>query len=374
MPHWVLDALLGSAVTLGITLIIATDPTADTRADPVAYLFAVGFGALMLARRRFPVLMLVTTVLGVFAYYILDFPQIGVAVPVVAALYAATDAGRMVWAIGAGVVVFSVSMFFRVLDGTPIRLLIGYETVSNLALIAMAIALGASTRMHRLRTAQQQRINELTADRAADQAQLRIQVERERLSRDLHDTVGHTMSVISLQAGVAEEAIGSDDQAAIEAVRRIRETSGRTLTDVRSLVRLLRSDQDQDDHSLAELDQLLDTVRGAGIDVTTRRSGDPVELPRTVDSVGYRVVQEALTNIVRHSGARHADVTIRLTDGRLELIITDDGNGPDDEQTPGQGLIGMRERVRMLGGTVHTGPGQEKGFVVHATIPIGGGS
>lgn len=374
MPHWVLDALLGSAVTLGITLIIATDPTADTRADPVAYLFAVGFGALMLARRRFPVLMLVTTVLGVFAYYILDFPQIGVAVPVVAALYAATDAGRMVWAIGAGVVVFSVSMFFRVLDGTPIRLLIGYETVSNLALIAMAIALGASTRMHRLRTAQQQRINELTADRAADQAQLRIQAERERLSRDLHDTVGHTMSVISLQAGVAEEAIGSDDQAAIEAVRRIRETSGRTLTDVRSLVRLLRSDQDQDDHSLAELDQLLDTVRGAGIDVTAARSGDPVELPRTVDSVGYRVVQEALTNIVRHSGARHADVTIRLTDGRLELIITDDGNGPDDEQTPGQGLIGMRERVRMLGGTVHTGPGQEKGFVVHATIPIGGGS
>jgi signal transduction histidine kinase len=258
-----------------------------------------------------------------------------------------------------------------VLDGTPIRVLIGYETVSNLALIAMAIALGASTRMHRLRTAQQERINQLTTDRAADQAKLRIQAERERFSRDLHDTVGHTMSVISLQAGVAEEAIGTDDRAAIAAVRRIRETSGRTLSDVRSLVRLLRSEPDHGGHSLAELDQLLDNVRGAGIEVTADSAADARELPRDADAVGYRVVQEALTNIVRHSGARHAYVSVRVSGSRLELIITDDGRGPVDGQAPGQGLIGMRERVRMLGGTLDSGPGVPKGFAVQASIPIG---
>lgn len=370
VPTWVLDALLGVAVTLGISLIIATEQGAQP--DPLAYLFAVGFGALMLARRRFPRIMIILTVLGIFAYYTLDFPQIGVAVPVVAALFAVADAGLTLWAVLAGIVVFTVSMSFRLLGDEPVARLIGYETVSNLALIVMAIALGVSTRIHRVGKEQRATIERLSADRAEAEAELRIRADRERLSRDLHDTVGHTMSVISLQAGVAGEAIGTDDQVATAAVERIRQASSQSLAEVRSMVRLLRSDDASTLRSLSRLEELFAPVRGAGITIDTELDFDPTQLSAAVDAIGFRVVQESLTNIVRHSGADRAQVHGRLVEDALELIITDDGIGPTD-QTPGQGLIGMRERVRSLGGTVTTGAADGGGFRVLARIPTSGG-
>ncbi|MEZ5088775.1 MAG: histidine kinase dimerization/phosphoacceptor domain-containing protein [Micropruina sp.] len=186
--------------------------------------------------------MLVLSVLGVFGYYILDYPPIGVAVPVVAALYSVAEAGLIAWSVAASLVVFGVSMFFRIRDGgEALGFLIGYESVSNIALFAAAIALGYGVRARRIRAAQQAEIVRLTEAQLAREAELRLQIERERISRELHDTVGHTMSVISLQTGVAAEAIGHDDRAAGEALDRIRTASGQSLRDLRSMLRLLRS-------------------------------------------------------------------------------------------------------------------------------------
>src|SRR5690606_15287646 len=136
------------------------------------------------------------------------------------------DAGLMLWSVGVSIIVFVVSMFYRVLNGDEaIGFLLGYESVSNIALFAAAIALGYSVRARRIQAIQQAEIISLTESQLVRETELKMKTEREHISRDLHDTVGHSLSIISLQAGVASEAVGSDDRATREAVGRIRTAS-----------------------------------------------------------------------------------------------------------------------------------------------------
>ncbi|WP_197429894.1 sensor histidine kinase [Auraticoccus cholistanensis] len=376
-PPWVVDALLGTAVALALALVIAIGVGGTRRPDLVAYLFAAGFGALLLLRRRLPRTVLVLSVLGVFAYYTRDYPPIGVAVPVVPALYSVAEAGLLRWSVGGGLVVFVVSLFFRLRDGEEaVGFLLGYETVSNLALFAAATALGASVRGRRIQALQQAEIARLTGDQLAREAASRLQGERERISRELHDTVGHTLSVISLQAGVAAEAVGRDERAVAEALERIGTASRQSLGELRSMVRLLRSagedtaDESRGVRSLAGLQELVDSARRAGLEVTTAVGASPAELSAPVDAAAYRVVQEAITNVLRHAGATRASVTAEVREGRLELSVTDDGRGaPPGGTGGGYGLAGMAERVRLLGGSLTTGPGPAGGFRVQASLP-----
>ncbi|MGJ3509045.1 histidine kinase [Enemella sp. A6] len=374
-PPWVIDALLGTAVALTLALIIATSEGGVRPADAVAYLFAAAFGALMLLRRRMPRALLVLSVLGVFAYYALDYPPIGVAIPVLAALFSAAEAGFTWWSVSTALIVFAVSMFFRVLDGAEtIGFLIGYETVSNTALFATAIALGVSVRSRRLRAAQQAEIVRLTEAQLSREAELRLQGERERISRELHDTVGHTMSVISLHAAAATEALGRDDDAAGEALDHIRKASTRSLRELRTMVRILRSSSESYEmrrvQSLSEIQQLVDTAKGTGIDVTADISVVPSELSAPVDTAAYRVIQESITNVLRHADATNAQVTAHIDDGRLHVCIADNGRrSATDETRVGHGIAGMTERVRLLGGSLTTHSVTGEGFTVEATIP-----
>ncbi|WP_255621885.1 sensor histidine kinase [Pseudonocardia sp. DSM 110487] len=357
VPPVVVDALFGTAVALGIALVIAAARGGDRPPDLGAYLFAAGFGLLMLLRRRTPRTVLVLTTLGLFAYYAFDYPPIGIALPVVTALFSAADLGRTRWAVGTGVVLLVVSFYFRIREGDSLGALIGYEAVSNIALIAAATALGYSVRSRR-------EIARLTAVQLEREAEWRVQRERERISRDLHDTVGHTMSVISLQAGVAAEAVEPGGPAA-QAIERIRAASGQTLRDLRSMVRLLRTpDGTLEVLSLAAVPDLVDATRGVGLEVTTRIDVDG--LTPQADAAAYRIVQEALTNVVKHAGARHVEVVARLHEGVLHVRVSDDGRGSTDP-ADGHGLAGMAERVRLLGGTLETRSGD--GFTVEARIP-----
>ncbi len=374
-PSWVIDGLLGTAVALGLALIIATSEGGTRPPDFLAYVFAFGFGALLLLRRRMPRTVLVLSVLGMFAYYALDYPPVGVAIPIVAALFSTTEAGLMVWSVGVSIVVFAVSMFYRVLDGgEAIGFLLGYESVSNIALFAAAIALGYGVRARRTQAIQQAEIMKLTEAQLAREAELQVQRERERLSRDLHDIVGHSMSVISLQAGVASEAICSDDRAASEALDRIRTTSTRSLGELRSMVRILRSPTDHQEtrrvQSLAAVQDLVDAAKGAGIEVDVAINIDSSDLSDTVDVAAYRVLQEAITNIVRHAGATHAQVKADIHEGQLFLVITDNGRGSTvDDRPSGYGIAGMTERARLLGGSLTARSIVHDGFTVEAIIP-----
>ncbi len=370
-----LNGVLAVGMALAVAVVIAADLERTGRAGPTAYLFAVGFGALVLMRRGWPRAVLVVTVLGIFAYYTLDLPPIGIALPAVAALYAAAEAGRLTWAVGAGCVLVGVAGYFLVQEGRPADYLVGYEFVTNIALAAAAIALGTSERLRRETREHQGRLRRLAAleqrRRAAEEAQL----ERLEIARDLHDAVGHALSVIAVHAGVAQDAIGHDDAAATRAVQEVRAATSGTLRELRSTVRLLRTPGGDrppgGTAGLARLPELAAAAGAAGLTVRTHVDVSPGSLDAAVDAGAFRIVQEAVTNVLRHSRATEADVRARVDGDRLLLTVTDAGpaTAPDGPQGgAGHGLSGMRERAELLNGSITAGA-TGTGFTVHAEIP-----
>ncbi|HEY6799360.1 MAG TPA: histidine kinase, partial [Agromyces sp.] len=213
LPGWVVDALIGITVAVLVSLVITADQGGRQRPDVIAYLWAVGLGTLMLVRRRHPLIVLAVSALGLFAYYAAGYPAIGLAVPIAAALFSAAEFGHALAAVITAVLVTVVSVGFRLLEGQSFSLVVGYELVGHLALMAAAIALGDSLRSRREVQAAARRLTELSARQARLDADARVHAERLAIARDLHDSVGHDASVISLHAEVGREAAGHDDEA-----------------------------------------------------------------------------------------------------------------------------------------------------------------
>jgi two-component sensor histidine kinase len=207
----------------------------------------------------------------------------------------------------------------------------------------------------------------------------RVDEERMRIARELHDVVSHSIGVISVQAGVAAHLLHRRPDKAAAAVAAIRQASDEALGELHAMLGVLR---DRDDGraplapapGLAQLDSLVAQASGAGIKVEVAVEGEPRRLPPAVDLACYRVVQESLTNVVRHAGASSAAVTVTHHRGGVVVEVTDDGRGPDAPGTggAGQGIAGMRERAHALGGTLEAGPRPEGGFRVQASLPVGG--
>ena len=371
------DALLATAQTLLVALLVAAAQPGFGPATAGAFSFAIGFGALLLAARRAPRLVLALTVLGIFVYYILDLPGIGIALPAVAALYRAAEVGVLGWAVTAGGALVTVGAVAQVAQGfQPTTYLISHDLLTNLALVAASIALGVSVRARRETRSSQERLRAMTVAEQARETERRLQAERVRIAQDLHDSVGHAMSVIALHGNVAAEAIGRDDDAARRAVAQIGAATSAQLRELRATVKLLRSpavDVERGAVSLSGLDRLADAAREAGVEVDVDVAVDDGCLDGAIEAAAYRIVQESLTNVIRHSGARHAAVTAGLRDDRLELVVADDGLGGcvavPSSPGGGQGLVGMRERAAVLGGQLRAGRGKAGGFVVHAVLP-----
>lgn len=361
----VTDVVLAIAMALVVAVVIAADPDAAAHAGPGAYLFAAGFGALVLLRRRMPRTMVVLTVLGVFAYYTLQFAPIGMALPAVAALYSAAEMRRTGWAVGGGAVLVAVATYYRV-TGTQEEYLTPYDLVTNLALVAAAIALGVAVRLSR-----EARVHEAHA------AEQRLQAERLRIARDLHDVVGHNLSVIALHSGVASEAVGRDDDAARGALEHVRRATSGTLHELRSTVRVLRAPVGGDAASpapaptgLAGVGALAASARATGLRVDTEIDVPDGVLDGAIDAAAYRIAQESLTNVLRHAAASRVSVSARVSGGLLTIRVADDGRGAGPRLVPGSGISGMRERVALLGGTLTTGDAPDGGFVVAAGLPL----
>ncbi|MBZ2197137.1 sensor histidine kinase [Occultella gossypii] len=370
----VLDVLLGVGIAMGVALVILADPG---RIDPApapaaAYLFAVGFGLLMAVRRRHPRLVLVLTVIGIFVYYAIGFPPIGIALPASAALYSAAEQGHTSWAVALSALLTGVAAYFRIAEGQPTAYLLGYELLTNVALVAAAIALGVSVRARRQARVQAERIAALTSAEQQHRADQRLQTERVQIARDIHDVVGHTLSVVAVHANVADEAIGHDDEAAHRAVAQIRATTAETMGELRATVRLLR-DPGTVAPGLAGLARLTDPAREAGLTVETAVDVSNGALSGAIDAAAYRIVQESLTNVLRHADAQRVEIAARVADGTLHLDVIDDGVGsvpePPAERAGGHGIAGMAERATLLGGTLTAGPREGGGFAVRALLP-----
>jgi signal transduction histidine kinase len=242
---------------------------------------------------------------------------------------------------------------------------------------------GENTRTRRAYAHEQvERAMERERERA-ERALRAVADERLRIARDLHDIVAHAMSVIAIRSGVARVVLDTQPDEVREALGIIEKTSKRALAEMRLLVGVLRESEDGPELSpapgLADLPDLIDQIRQAGVtvDLDFDSGGDtPAALPAGVDLSAYRIVQEALTNVVRHAGPTTAHVTVRHRPDLLEIQVVDDGApvGRPSSLTPegqGHGLVGMRERVNLFGGDLSAAP-NGRGFRVFATLPFDG--
>jgi signal transduction histidine kinase len=201
------------------------------------------------------------------------------------------------------------------------------------------------------------------------EAQRAVAEEQARIARELHDVVAHALSVIVVQAAAADDVFDVDPRRAREPIRAIELASRAALGDLRRVLGVLQDGAEYEPQpGLGHLDGLVEQVRATGLDVSLEFEGAARPLPAAVDLSAYRIVQEALTNTLKHAGAAHATVRVRYGDD-LRLEIRDDGDGVATA-TVGSGLIGMRERVTMLGGSVDAGARPEGGYLVSAHIPI----
>jgi signal transduction histidine kinase len=212
-------------------------------------------------------------------------------------------------------------------------------------------------------------------DRERDvQATAAVAEERARIARELHDVIAHSISVMGVQAGAVRRLLAPDQREQRHALLSVEATGRQALAEMRRLLGILRSSDDALDNSpppsMAGVEELVDHVREAGLPVELRVEGDPVPLAPGVDVSAYRILQEALTNALKHAGPANATVVVRYLERELQLEITDNGRGPSHNDGAGHGLVGMRERAAIYGGRLTAGPGQDAGYAVRAELPL----
>ncbi|MEU7749221.1 histidine kinase [Nonomuraea sp. NPDC049158] len=264
--------------------------------------------------------------------------------------------------------------------GVYVSLALPHEGLDSYRVVGTAFvaayALGTSTRARRARAAElAERALRLERERAIAAAH-----ERARIARDMHDILTHSVGLIVVQAEAGPLMLQADPVRARAAFDAIADTGRGAIAQLRTLLGTMRSGQPgsrEPQPGLAALPELLEQTGRSGLRVTLTSDGVPRSIPVEVDVAAYRIVQEALTNVLRHADARSARVRLRWTPGALAVEVADDGKGTDGKGTDGEGaggeghgLIGMRERAAACGGTLRAGRG-EKGFVVAASLPVG---
>lgn len=328
---------------------------------------AVWLAVLALFVRRWPFTVLLVSILTVIACRTSTLVGSGWVWPASAAAAALALSGRLRTAtitVGAGLLYGVLWDGFVDTDhgGTWALAHVGGEALWMAAVLAAATAYRNTLRWrgevaHRL--AQDEHEREIDARR-------RQAEERVEIARDLHDVVSHTLAVVGVHLNVALDAFDSDPDEARESLRLAQQVRGRAMGDLKSLVGVLRDGSPIDD--LDGLERLVEQVRAAGLQVSLNEFGDRADVPAPVATAVYRVVQESLTNTVRHANASRVAVTVRYAPASVVVDVQDDGSGSADP-ADGHGISGMRERVAALGGALTAGPGKT-GFAVRATIPI----
>lgn len=367
----------GVVVAISIAVTVATEPSSRP-VDAGAYILAALIALPILARRRYPLGALLASAVLLLTYYTAGYAGFSPVFGLPVQLYSASLAGRWRWA--AGVTVLFLTAGFIVIigikDEPPLQML--SDTLPQAAFMATIILFGEYVRSRRRLAAEtRERLRQADESRERETAR-RVAEERLRIARELHDTVAHSMATITVQAGSALHLLGDGDDGSRAALTAIRATGKRALAEIRATLGALRDGgaaEPVPEYGLDRLPVLLDAVRAAGLPVEVARTGTAVALPADVDHAAYRIVQESLTNVLRHAGpAATARVTLAYGDGRLGLRIADDGAGPAPAAATGNGLTGMRERAEAVGATFASGPGPDGGFAVTVSLPYPPGS
>jgi signal transduction histidine kinase len=374
LMSWTRRHPLAVDAALGLLILGAGGAGPGDRAGAtwVRFVFAAAMAIGVTVRRRWPRGSFALVAATGFAQYLADVPFKVFDVAIIIGLYTiAAHRGRRDAAVAFVVAeIGAVLAAFR-WAGDPWAAIIA-PTVAA----AAAVVLGESMRVRRAYLAQlEQRAARLERERD-QQAEIAAAAERSRIARELHDVVAHSLTVMVAQADGAGYALDRDPQQARHAMATVAETGREALTEMRRLLGVLRSPESPDGTTpqpgLQEVDDLIDRVRDAGLSIRVTRRGEPRTLPAGMGLAAYRIVQEALTNTLKHAGpTAHADVTITYADHCFEVLVDDDGRATQAAPArPGQGLTGMRERAAMYGGTVMTRVKPDGGYRVVASLPI----
>jgi signal transduction histidine kinase len=368
LPPLVVDALLALAVGV-VTVISIVVADVDDPSERMTWwgwaLVAVQVVPLVW-RRRAPLAVLFVSGLGSLVFGMANLPDPAIQFTLALALYtvAAYRCRRISVPVVLAFVVVGALSF--VLDDQA-----DLADIAVTYLVGVgAWVVGDSTRSQRERAA-------WLAQRQQDGARRAAAEERVRIARDLHDVVAHHISVIAVQAEAAQEVLAAHPERAERAMATVAETARTALGELRRMLGLLRSDAGRAPQpDLGAVDELVASVRGAGLAVEVRTTGPARPVDGVVGVTAYRIVQEALTNVLRHADARRACVDLAFDADALVIRVADDGRGPRAARPGatngggGQGIVGMRERVTVLGGRLETGPAPDGGFTVEARLPL----
>ncbi|MFE3069365.1 sensor histidine kinase [Streptomyces sp. NPDC059247] len=377
-----------AVVLLGFSL-LSVGATYQEVGRPIAHgLVAVLFSLVVALRRRAPEKMLVLAVLLGLVQLALDLtPSIAdFAMLVIVFTVAAHDGPR--WAsrlaLVAGLAASPLSQLRWPLEGSESGAARVFFTIIMTVPFVLAWVLGDSLRTRRAYFAQlEERASRLEREREA-QAKVAVAAERARIARELHDVVAHNVSVMVVQADGAAYVMDSSPETAKQALETISTTGRQALAEMRRLLGILRTGEHEEageyvpQPDVGQIEDLVEQVRGAGLTVDFAIEGSPRPLPSGVELTAYRIVQEALTNSRKHGGPDvGASVRLVYFDDGLGLLVEDDGRGAPQEMYEdggadgrGHGLIGMRERVGMVGGTLDAGPRPGGGFRISALLPL----
>jgi signal transduction histidine kinase len=336
---------------------------------PTTALILVAVACLVLAwRRRWPVAVLGVSVAAATTYTLLGYLNGAVLVAPMAALYTVAAQVTIRRAVAYGITTLAVlgSASIAVNPLGPF----GGGVVILPFMVAVVVIAGIAVANRRAYV-------DSIRDRAEQDARRRLDEERLRIARELHDVVAHTMATINVQAGVAAHVLPTHPEAVAESLQAIKAASKEGLRELRAILNVLRQADDADPTQpapgTARLEDLIAGARRAGLETTFTVTGDPVRLPATVDLAAYRIIQESLTNTIRHAGPATAAVSLGYQNDEVRIDVTDTGRGqPAITGNGGHGLAGMRERAAAVGGTVEAGPGAAGGFRVAARLPLGG--
>ncbi len=350
----------------------------------LGYVLSVLAAMMLAGRRRMPLVVFAATLTIALVVIAVAGPTGAISFPVVIAVYTLAQAEDR-----------RIAVLLAVIAGASLALARGSiqyrgwsdaRTAVEPAVVLAALFLGwavSSRRAYILEIEARAAQAELTRE---EEARRRVDAERLRIARELHDVLAHSIATISVQAGVAAHILDERPERAAEALRTIKATSKDALRELRGILGVLRdageSEPREPTPGLGQLERLIDATRQAGVDTQVEFLGRRRPLPGPVDLAAFRIVQESLTNVLRHGSGASARVTISYSDAEMAISVDDDGHGNTEVADttngegprPGHGILGMRERAQALGGEVEVGPRSEGGFRVSARLPVPGGS
>jgi signal transduction histidine kinase len=386
------DVVLATVVAAALLVVMAAisgDADRDAQSfDALAGALVVTAGGVLALHRRAPMVVLAVTTSALALYSLLDYSGGPVYFTWIGAVFAVSVARGPAKAWLPAAASTAVILFTAFHDSREVSVggRIGQPPGSLIALFVSwavgALLLGGSVRGRQAeRAAMEERARHL-AETREEEARRRVAEDRVRIARDLHDSVAHSLASFSVQAGVGAHVLDERPEDARAALLAIKQASGDALAELRATLGMLRSSDVAPREPTAGLDRLpslVESTRAAGLAVDVLIEGDARPLPPAVDSAAFRIVQESLTNVIRHAGATRATVAVRHGDGGVEIEVIDDGrgavasngsNGRAAGGSGGHGLAGMRERVALLGGDLVAGTRRSGGYRVRARLPL----